>query len=131
MSSRPGTGDTYGLGETIRVRVTFSEAVAGTGSPQLKIDMDPADWGEKWAVYESGGGTDSLNFAYEVVEPNESTQGAGGRRRGGGDDREHGPDAGGAAGAHRAGDGRAGGHPHRGADGAAAAARLTGAVRRG
>ena len=73
MSSRPGTGDTYGLGETIRVGVTFSEAVAG--SPRLEIDMDPADWGEKWAVYESGGGTDSLNFAYEVVEPNESTQG--------------------------------------------------------
>ena len=48
--------------------------------------MDPAGWGEKWASYESGGGTDSLTFAvYEVVEPKESTQGCGwptARRRG-------------------------------------------------
>ena len=75
VSSGPRAGDTYGLGETIRVRVTFSEAVDVTGSPRLQIDMDPAGWGEKWAAYESGDGTDSLTFAYEVVEPNASTQG--------------------------------------------------------
>ena len=46
-----------------------------TGSPRLKIDMDPADWGEKWAAYESGGGTTGLTFAHTVVEPNKSTQG--------------------------------------------------------
>ena len=75
VSSGPRAGDTYGLGETIRVRVTFDEAVDVTGSPRLKIDMDPAGWGEKWASYERGSGSDSLIFAYEVVEPNESTQG--------------------------------------------------------
>ncbi|MYN65779.1 MAG: hypothetical protein F4X11_12225, partial [Acidobacteria bacterium] len=75
VSSRPAAGDTYSLGETIRVAVTFSEAVAVTGSPRLQIDLDPADWGEKWAAYENGGGTDRLTFAYEVVEPNLSTEG--------------------------------------------------------
>ncbi len=73
--SDPGDDDTYGLGDVIRVTLTFSEAVNVTGSPRLKIDMDSADWGEKWAVYESGSGTTALTFAHTVVEPNESTQG--------------------------------------------------------
>ena len=75
VSSEAGDDDTYGLGETIRVTLTFSGEVNVSGSPRLKIDMDPADWGEKWAVYESGSGTDALTFAHEVVEPNLSTQG--------------------------------------------------------
>ena len=75
VSSTPGADQTYALDETIRVTLTFSEAVDVTGSPQLKIDMDPADWGEKWAAYESGSGTASLTFAHTVVEPNVSTQG--------------------------------------------------------
>ena len=37
--------------------------------------MDPADWGQKWADYESGSGTSGLTFAYTVVEPNYSSQG--------------------------------------------------------
>ena len=73
--SDAGGDDTYGLGERIRVRVAFSEAVAVTGSPGIAIDMDPADWGEKRAVYESGSGTDALVFVHEVVEPNLSTRG--------------------------------------------------------
>ena len=75
VSSTPGADQTYALDETIRVTLTFSEAVDVTGAPQLKIDMDPADWGEKWAAYESGSGTASLTFAHTVVEPNVSTQG--------------------------------------------------------
>ena len=75
VSSRPASGDTYALAETIRIRVTFSEAVAVTGSPRLKIDMDPADWGEEWAAYESGSGASDLVFAHQVVEPNSSPQG--------------------------------------------------------
>ena len=73
--SGAGPDKTYGLGETINVRVTFTEAVDVTGAPRLKIDMDPAEWGEKWAAYKSGSGTSSLTFAHEVVEPNISTQG--------------------------------------------------------
>ena len=73
--SDAGGDDTYGLGETIRVRLTFSEAVNVTGAPRLSIDMDPAEWGEKRAVYEGGGGAAELTFVYEVVEPNVSTEG--------------------------------------------------------
>lgn len=73
--SDPGDDDTYGLDDVIRIRLVFSEAVDVTGSPRLKIDMDPAHWGQKWAVYESGSGTTELTFAHTVVEPNTSTQG--------------------------------------------------------
>ena len=75
VTSAPSADNTYALGETIRVTLTFSEAVAVTGAPRLKIDMDPAHWGGKWARYESGSGTAELTFAYTVAEPNESTQG--------------------------------------------------------
>ncbi len=73
--SGAGADRTYGLGDIIRVRVSFDGPVDVTGTPRLKIDMDPAEWGEKWAAYESGGGTGSLTFAHTVVEPNISTQG--------------------------------------------------------
>ena len=73
--SDAGSDATYALGETIRVRVTFDEAVDVTGAPRLAIDMDPASWGTKQALYAGGSGTQSLTFAYEVVEPNESTRG--------------------------------------------------------
>ena len=73
--SDAGSDDTYVLDDTIRVQVTFSEPVEVTGTPRLKIDMDPAHWGEKWASYESGSGTGSLTFAHTVVQPNYSTQG--------------------------------------------------------
>ncbi len=73
--SDPGADGTYGLGDLVRIEATFDAAVDVTGSPRLTIDMDPADWGAKWAAYESGGDTATLSFAYEVVEPNESTEG--------------------------------------------------------
>ena len=75
VTSDAGGDDTYALGEIIRVTLTFSEAVDVTGTPQITIDMDPAEWGEKQAAYESGSGNNSLVFAHTVVEPNISTQG--------------------------------------------------------
>ena len=75
VSSSPASGDTYKLGETISVTLTFSETVTVTGSPRLKIDMDPAHWGEKPASYASGTGTTSITFSHTVVQPNYSTQG--------------------------------------------------------
>ena len=75
VTSDAGDDATYGFGETVRVTVTFSEAVTITGVPVIGIDMDPAAWGEKRAAYESGSGTTSLTFAHTVVEPNHSTQG--------------------------------------------------------
>ena len=69
ISSDPGDDDTYGSGDVIRVRLTFSEAVKVTGRPRLKIDLAPAAGGEKWMWYESGSGTASLTFARKVVQP--------------------------------------------------------------
>ena len=73
--SSPTSGSTYMLGETIRIRATFDQAVTVTGSPRLSIDMDPAAWGTKQAAYASGSGTTALDFVHTVVEPNYSTQG--------------------------------------------------------
>ena len=76
--SDAGADDTYALGEKVRVAVTFDKAVevdTAGGTPALTVDMDPAEWGEKGAAYESGSGTDTLVFAHEVVEPNISTEG--------------------------------------------------------
>ena len=73
--SDAGSDATYGLGERIRVRVSFAEAVTVTGSPAIVIDMDPAEWGRKQAAYESGSGSPHLVFVHEVVEPNVSTAG--------------------------------------------------------
>ncbi len=42
---------------------------------RLKIDMDPAEWGEKLAAYHSGSGSATLTFTHRVVNPNLSTQG--------------------------------------------------------
>ncbi|MDE2940721.1 MAG: hypothetical protein OXR67_17655 [Chloroflexota bacterium] len=75
VSSRPAWGDTYARGEIIRIRITFSETVDVTGTPRLKIDMDPEEWGQKWVAYESGSGTNSLTLSHEVVQPNFSNQG--------------------------------------------------------
>jgi hypothetical protein len=55
--------------------VTFDAAVDVEGAPLLGIDMDPAHWGRKNAVYESGSGTAELMFAHTVVEPNFSSRG--------------------------------------------------------
>ena len=77
VSSAPASGDTYGGRETIRVALTFSQAVdvdTAGGRPRLKIKMDP-EYGEKWAYYASGSGTTALEFTYTVKNPNISTQG--------------------------------------------------------
>ena len=67
VMSDAGSDATYGLGERIRIRVGFGGAVTVTGSPVIAIDMDPAEWGEKRAVYESGSGSPTLIFVHEVT----------------------------------------------------------------
>ena len=69
-----GTADTYGLGEKIRVQLTFGSAVTvdtSGGTPRLKIKLVQ----DKWANYESGSGTKVLTFAYTVVDGNASSGG--------------------------------------------------------
>ncbi|WP_419930307.1 SwmB domain-containing protein [Candidatus Poriferisocius sp.] len=73
--SDAGVHDTYAMGQVIRIRVTFSEAVDVSGTPTLGIDMDPAHWGRKDATYASGSGTAELTFNHQVAEPNFSSQG--------------------------------------------------------
>ena len=74
ISSLPFADGAYGLGQTIHVTLEFTEAVDVTGAPRLKIKMDP-NWGEFWANYAGGTGTNTLTFAYQVVEPNTSPRG--------------------------------------------------------
>ena len=73
--SDAGGDNTYTMSDVIRIGLAFSEPVDVTGRPSLAIDMDPADWGTKWATYAGGSGTASLTFTHTVVEPNLSTQG--------------------------------------------------------
>ena len=75
ITSKAGPDATYAFGQKIRVTLTFSEAVNVSGTPQLAIDMDPADWGMKQAPYLRGTGSTELVFEHTVVEPNISTQG--------------------------------------------------------
>ena len=75
ITSNAGSNNTYGKDDVIQITVTFSEAVTVTGTPQIQIDMDPADWGAKWANYSSGSGSTALVFSHTVVEPNLSTKG--------------------------------------------------------
>ena len=72
--SDAGADDTYALGETISVRVTFGETVNVSGTPRVKIKMDPR-WGEFWASYKSGSGTAALTFVHKVAKPNTSPTG--------------------------------------------------------
>ena len=74
ISTTAGDDDTYALGENIIITVRFSQNVTVTGTPTIKIDMDPADWGEKVVSKTSVIG-DLVLFVHKVVEPNYSTQG--------------------------------------------------------
>ena len=66
-----GAGDdgTWSEGETVRVALTFSEAVdvdTSEGTPSLGIELGVGGTARS-AVYESGSGTTTLNFAYTLV----------------------------------------------------------------
>ena len=73
------TPETYWLGATIRVQVTFDRAVTVAttdGTPRLKIDLGGTGaTGERWADYESGSGTKVPTFAYRVAANDLSTGG--------------------------------------------------------
>ena len=75
VSSEAGDDDTYAQGETIRVRLTFSAAVAVTGTPRVKLDLSSEAGDEKWAAYASGSGTKVLEFAWTVAQGDESSAG--------------------------------------------------------
>ena len=77
ITSTTTYGDTYVLGETIQVSLTFTETVnvdTTGGTPRLRIKLAPA-YGERWADYSGGSGTTTLIFGYTVAEPDRSTWG--------------------------------------------------------
>ena len=76
VTSDPGTDETYGLGDTIEVEVTFDQAVTVTGTPQitLRVGGDAAVI-LKLANYASGTGTTTLRFTYVVQMEDEDTNG--------------------------------------------------------
>ena len=64
VTSDPGTDDTYALGDTIEVGLTFDEAVTVTGDPYLLIDVGGTN---RRASYQSGSGATQLLFQYTVL----------------------------------------------------------------
>ena len=66
--------NTYGVGEAIKFRGAFSAAVDVTGSPRLEISLGNQ---VRWAVYESGSGTDALVFSHTVEASRHATGGIG------------------------------------------------------
>ena len=64
VSSPDGAG-TYGIGETIRIAVNFTERVAVEGAPLIGLETGEAD---RDARYASGSGSASLLFEYTVEE---------------------------------------------------------------
>ena len=69
VTSTPmATGDTYGLGETIAITVTFDNAVTvdtSGGTPRIQFRLGPPR-NDKWAEYSSGSGGTALVFTYMV-----------------------------------------------------------------
>ena len=60
--------DTYGEGETIRIEVRFDQPVVVEGEPTFALEVGNPCRAVCEADYESGSGTDTLVFAYLVLE---------------------------------------------------------------
>jgi hypothetical protein len=61
---------TYGMGQTIDIKVTFSEAVTVTGAPAIQLNTSPL----RSAVYVSGSGTSVFLFRYTIQTGELSTR---------------------------------------------------------
>ena len=68
IGDEPASGGEYGIGETIRIVLSFDEEVFVTGTPVVALAIGAAT-GQ--AVYEDGSGTGRLAFAY-VVRPGDA-----------------------------------------------------------
>ena len=67
VTSEPGGDDTYAIGDTIKVLVTFDQVVTVTGAPRIQVRVGGGDAvHQKWAGYTSGSGNEALLFAYTV-----------------------------------------------------------------
>ena len=69
LSSKGTTNrDTYGEGENIRIEVRFDQPVVVEGEPTFALEVGDPCLAVCEARYESGSGTDTLVFAYLVLE---------------------------------------------------------------
>ena len=69
ISSAPAARHTYAGGDVIELRVTFSESVTVTGTPQLFLSFSGRGGSyERAAQYVTGSGTTALVFRYAVAE---------------------------------------------------------------
>ena len=73
VTSGPGldNGTTYGVGEEIRIEVTFDQRVEVEGDPELALDAG----GPRLAEYDSGEGTETLVFVYVVTASDDDDDG--------------------------------------------------------
>ena len=71
LISFPAAGDTYGLGEMVRVIVAFDRAVTATGRPQVALNVGTQT---RYATF-SGWGRESLYFRYTVQEEDRDEDG--------------------------------------------------------
>ena len=74
ITSDPGTDRTYAVDDEIQVTVTFSETVAATGMPELRLELGG---GQRTATYEGGSGTAALVFGYTVAAGESDMDGVG------------------------------------------------------
>lgn len=72
LAGGPASGDTYGRGEEIEVRVTFSRSVEVPGTPQVALTVGAAT---RQADYAAGTGTKILTFRYRVASGDSGTDG--------------------------------------------------------
>ena len=76
VTSDPGADETYAIGDTIQVTVTFDAAVTVTGTPRIQLRGGGGDPEHlKWADYTSGSGSEALVFAYTVQYGDTDTNG--------------------------------------------------------
>ena len=70
VTSDPGADETYAIGDTIQVTVTFGAAVTvdtSGGTPRIQLRVGGGDPEHlKWADYSSGSGNEALVFSYTV-----------------------------------------------------------------
>ena len=68
VTSEPGDDDTYAIGDTIQVTVTFDQAVTVTGAPRIQLRVGGGeDEHLKWADYLTGTGAAVVQFTYVVL----------------------------------------------------------------
>ena len=68
VTSEPGDDDTYAIGDTIQVTVTFDQAVTVRGAPRIQLRVGGGeDEHLKWADYRTGTGADAVVFEYVVL----------------------------------------------------------------